>query len=155
MGSLYSASANAFFDDALTYPDGTIPADAVRVTPARHRELMAAQEAGISIVPSESTGRPVMAHAYPTLAERRALLIALARMEAHRRITAFAPIWKQLNDARAIMPSDAAIERGARIDRMRNACDAVERRVAAMDGPALDAAQPLVSEFPEWLEADL
>ncbi len=144
MTIFYSASTGAFYDDAIGYPEGTIPADAVELTPSRYQALLTAQEAGRSITANDH-GRPVLAPG-PTADQRRVALIAAIKGEARRRIEAISPTWLQLNDSRA--PSPAGAERFAAIDALRAASNRIEQQLQAT--PAADLAAFDIHTNPEW-----
>jgi len=141
MALFYSATAG-FFDDAI---HALLPADAVPITPARHRELLAAQGEGAAIEPGED-GRPRLRRPSTSIAARRAALIRRVKREATRRIEAAAPIWRQLNDQRA--PSPAGDARFAAIDAIRSASDAIEAQIATLSADALAALD--VAAHPLW-----
>ena len=138
---LYSASTRGFYDRAV---HATIPADAVEITAVQHADLLARQMAGHAIVPGAG-GRPKASAPVPLpLEERRVRAIDAVKREARRRIEIFAPIWRQLNDARdlplSIGASRQAIEaRFARIDAVRAASNQLERTIAGLNAQALSA----------------
>lgn len=142
MSLFYSAATGGFYDDAV---HAELPADAVPITAARHAELIAAQETGAEIVPSER-GTPVIHRHKPTAEELRAKLLAETDREANRRILAISPIWQQMNDMR--QPSDGGMERFVAIDAVRAASNAVERAIAVC--PAADLAAFSVSPHTLW-----
>lgn len=133
MAILYSASAQGFFDEAI---HADLPADAVKISRARHAELLAAQATGATIVAADN-GRPVILRLTTTLANRRAAAVLRVKRHAARLIDAFAPAWRQLNDLRA--PSPAGAARFALVDAIRAASDAIEREIAAMSAVQIDA----------------
>jgi len=137
----FSAARNGFFDDAI---HKALPADAVAITAARHRELLAAQEQGAAIEPRD--GRPAINRPVATVAAHRAALIRRVKREAARRIETAAPIWRQLNDQRA--PSPAGDARFAAIDAIRAASDAIEAQIATLGADALAALD--VAAHPLW-----
>lgn len=57
MAIFYSASTEGFFDDTIN-DKSTIPADAVKVTPAQHARLLRLQSEGKAIITGEG-GSPV------------------------------------------------------------------------------------------------
>lgn len=149
----WSASTEGFFD-ARIHGEDQLPADAVRITPARHAELMAAQARGAAI--ERSPGgvpviRPVRAR---TLDDRREAAIAAIKGEARRRIEAGVPLWRQINDMLALSSvadpdHEAALSRRAWVDRVRAASNGLERLVEAIGAadlavfdPALDSHWP-------------
>lgn len=135
MSIFYSASTGAFYDTAIGYELGTLPTDAVSIPPARHAELMAAQEAGRRILANDS-GRPVMARG-PSAEQQRAVLVNAIKAEARRRIEAISPPWRQLNDSRE--PSPAGEARFAAIDALRAASDRIEQQLQATSSASLAA----------------
>lgn len=142
MAIFYSAATPGFFDDAI---HADLPADAVAITAARHRELLAAQGEGASIV-ADDRGKPRAHRPTFTIATRRAALIRAVKRHAARRIDAIAPIWRQLNDQRA--PSREGEARFAAIDAIRAASDAIEAEITAAAGDALAAIDP--AAHPLW-----
>lgn len=144
MGMLFSATTGAFYDPAIGYDAGTIPGDAVSITSTRHAELMAAQEAGRSILAND-TGRPVMARG-PSAEQQRAALVSAIKAEARRRIETISPPWRQLNDSRD--PSPAGAARFAAIDAIRAASDRIERQLQATS--AADLATFDIFIHPLW-----
>lgn len=142
MTIFYSATARGFFDSDV-HQD--VPDDARRVAPARHRELIAAQESGAQIVPSPS-GSPVLDWPHANAAMRRAAAVQRIKREARRRILLISPAWRQINDLR--IPTPAGAERFAAIDAVRGASDLIERDLAQTDTEALDAFP--VAEHPLW-----
>lgn len=133
MALFYSASAQGFFDDDI---HADLPADAVRITRARHTELLAAQASGATIAPADN-GRPVILRSSTTLAYRRLAAVLRVKRHAAWLIDAFAPAWRQLNDMRA--PSPAGAARFALIDAIRAASDAIESEIIALTAAELDA----------------
>lgn len=144
MSLFYSAATRGFYDDEV---HAELPADAVPITAARHAELIAAQETGAEIVPSDR-GTPIIHRHKPTAEELRAKLLAETDREANRRILAISPIWQQMNDMR--QPSDAGMERFVAIDAVRAASNAVERAIAAC--PAAQLTDFTVSTHTLWPE---
>ncbi|WP_370170985.1 hypothetical protein [Sphingobium abikonense] len=142
MAIFYSAATPGFFDDAI---HADLPADAVAITAAHHRELLAAQAEGASIV-ADDRGKPRAHRPTVTIATRRAALIRAVKRQAARRIDAIAPIWRQLNDQRA--PSEEGEARFAAIDAIRAASDAIEADIAAAAGDALATIDP--AAHPLW-----
>ncbi|MGE4323555.1 MAG: hypothetical protein AB7E60_11065 [Sphingobium sp.] len=138
----FSASAAGFLDDAI---HDRIPADAVPVPAARHRELLAAQGSGATIQP-DAAGKPRIVRHGATIDARRAALARQVKREAARRIGDIAPIWRQLNDQRA--PSAESAARFARIDAVRAASDAIEREIAAAPATTIDAIA--IALHPLW-----
>ncbi len=121
--------------------EASAPEGAVRITAARHAELLAAQAGGQRII-ADARGRPVLERSARPSAERiRAQLRTSIRREAARRIQAVSPEWRQLNDLRE--PSEAGAIRFARIDAIRAASGAIEEladRVPAAQLPAFPVA---------------
>lgn len=133
MSIFYSAAANAFYDARL---HDSLPDDARRVTAEEHQALLAAQAAGKQIRPGED-GAPTARRPAETTDALRARLAAAVKREAARRITAVAPLWRQLNDLRDLARAEgehrAAIERRcAAVDTLRAASDRLEAALAAM-----------------------
>lgn len=126
----------AFFDADIH--GSNIPTDAVKVTAARHAQLVAGQAEGKTIA-ATAKGRPKLVDPITTAADRRAQLVAAVKREAARRINAVSPIWRQLNDLRA--GADAGGERFSQIDAIRHASELIEVSVA-------DCPDGAVGEFP-------
>jgi hypothetical protein len=133
MALFYSASTNGFFDDQL---HAALPDDAVEISAARHRVLLAAQANGSAICAGDDS-KPRIRRPVVTVADRRAALIRRVKREAARRIDAVSPIWRQLNDQRA--PSDASAARFTAIDAVRAASNAIEAEIADLAADALAA----------------
>lgn len=142
MALFYSAGTNAFFDDQL---HAALPDDAVEISAARHRVLLAAQANGSAICAGDD-GKPRIRRPVVTLADRRAALVRRVKREAARRIDAVSPIWRQLNDQR--VPSEASAARFAAIDAIRAASDAIEADIAAALSDGLTAID--VAAHPLW-----
>lgn len=144
MAIYYSAARHGFFDDAI---HSQVPEDAVRIAPARHRELLEAQASGATIEAGEN-GKPRINRPRNGLTEERLRTIRLIKKEAARRITMCAPIWQQLNDLRS--PSDQATARFAAIDAIRAASDLIEAQVADLDAAQIAALDiPAHTAWPE------
>jgi hypothetical protein len=154
MAHLYSASTNAFFHRGL-HAGEVIPADAVAITPARHRQLLDGQAEGRRISP-DAKGKPQLSPLpKPSAAFLRRLACADIKREARRRILAVASLERQANDSAAMAafaivaataPSAigevdqayfAAKERRARIDAIRAASNAIELVIADWSAAAL------------------
>lgn len=147
----YSAGRRGFFH-AATH---ALPDDAVPVTPARHRELLAAQDSGAEIVPNER-GNPVMARERLNADGRRAAAVAGVKTEAARRILRVSPEHRQANDAAdlalaayQLAASGAttidvapALARRAAIDALRARSGGIEAKVAALPAAEIDAFDP-------------
>jgi hypothetical protein len=131
MAIYYSATAHGFFDSAI---HTTIPDDAVRVAPARHRGLLAAQAEG-AVIEAAPTGKPRIRR--PLVEDVRARLLRQVKREAGRRIDRIAPIWRQMNDMRA--PGPAADARFAAIDAIRAASALIEQQIASASADQLAA----------------
>lgn len=87
----YSGEKNAFFHAALHA--GAMPADAVKISGARHAQLLAAQSSG-KLIAADRRGRPVAVNPPgPTAAQ---LWDGLRR---HRNALLAASDWSQLPDA--------------------------------------------------------
>jgi len=78
----YSPDTDAFYDPEL---GGQIPDDAVAITPARHRQLIAARAEGRTLMIGPN-GTPVLAPLQPPPPPSEAVLAAEARGERDRRI---------------------------------------------------------------------
>lgn len=138
--ALFYSATRGFLDDQL---HADLPADARPITPARHRELLDAQATGASIV-AAGNGRPQVRRA--SLDDRRAAAVRGVRKQAACRITAIAPIWRQLNDQRD--PSTAGQARFVAIDAIRAASDQIEALIVAADADALEAID--IANHPLW-----
>lgn len=132
MALFYSATAAGFFDDAI---HADLPADAVKISRARHAELLAAQATGATIGAADN-GRPVILRSTTTLADRRAAAALRVKRHAAWLIAAFAPAWRQMNDLRA--PSPAGAARFALVDAIRAASDAIEHEITGMSVAQID-----------------
>lgn len=148
MTMLYSPAAGGFFDPALEYPGG-LPADGIAITPAHHAQLLDGLASGQQITVTRA-GRVVLVSPPPS----RAALLRAIKHEAARRIEAIAPLWRQLNDARAPTPQSAA--RFAAIDAIRGASALIEQDLAATADKGLRGFP--VADHPLWptlnLESD-
>ena len=154
----FSPSTGGFYDPAI---HRTLPADAVRISRARHAELIAARSAGKSIV-ADAKGRPAIKATRLSLEELRARAVAEIKGEARRRILAVASLERQANDSAAIAlaafaggaadidEASDALDRRRRIDRIRAASNAIEAIVARMPASNLTAFDP--SSHPLWPE---
>lgn len=148
MSMLYSPSTRGFYAPGIH--GDAVPADAVSITAARHRRLLALQAAGARIS-SGTDGRPRAQRAAGT----RAAAIDAVKAEARRRIDAVAPLWRQLNDVADVplMTAEQLLERDrrhARIRAIRAASDLIEAAIADMGATelrALDIAHD--SRWPE------
>lgn len=93
----FSASTGGFYH--LDIHGDRVPADAVPVSTARHRELLAAQAGGRTIV-AGAGGRPVLAPlAHDGVKRARARAAGAVRREARRRTLAVATFERQVRDA--------------------------------------------------------
>jgi hypothetical protein len=150
---LWSAATGGFYRRDLHRAD-TIPADAVEITAARHRELLEAQSAGAPIVPG-ADGRPTTRRPRSRVAELRDRAVRAAKREAGRRILAIAPLWRQANDNAAIALAALqltaggatvdflpAVERRRAVDRVRAASNALEMAIGAMTRAELAVFNP-------------
>jgi hypothetical protein len=141
----YSPSARGFYHAAIH--GHAIPADAVPISDARHRRLLALQAAGATIS-ARDDGYPQAHRAPRSLAERRTAAIATIKREAFSRIERVAPLWRQLNDiadVAGMSPAELAARdaRHACIRAVRAASNLIEADVAercAADLRALDVA---------------
>lgn len=160
----YSPSSGGFFDPAV---HREIPGDAVRISKARHAELVAARSAGKTIAPDRA-GRPIVKTVRPSLDQLRAAAVVAVKAEARRRILAVASIERQANDNAALAewailasaPSaerakfaaayfDASARRG-RINAIREASNTIEAQIARMPAANLTAFDP--SSHSNWPE---
>ncbi|WP_333882866.1 hypothetical protein [Sphingobium yanoikuyae] len=141
----FSPSSGGFYSRALH--DQAIPDDAVKISAAVHRRLMAAQAAGSTI--GVAKGRPV-AVAPPVQSDVHGMLTARIRREAARRIEAISPIWRQINDQRA--PSPEGQIRFARIDAVRAASNQIAAVV--MELPSDTLTTLAIEQHPLWPEFD-
>jgi len=142
MSYLYSPSTGGFYRHDHCNP----PQDAVRITAARHAELMAGQAKGNAIIPSPRTGRPILRMPKRDATTRRAALVRAIKRDAARRIDMISPAWRQLNDMRD--GSEAGDARFARIDAVRAASGEIERLAAQALPSALEAFP--VRDHPLW-----
>lgn len=152
MALFYSARRAGFFNDAI---HRDLPADAVPITAERHAELLRAQSEGATIK-ADALGRPVARRVNVPTAQLRAGTIEAIKAEASRRILAVAPLWRQLNDIRALPLSDGqeriVIEkRLALIDAIRAASDRIEREATALTAAALRTFDPTTASH--WPDA--
>ena len=129
MAKFYSRSRRGFYDDTVQ----AIPADGLPVTDAAYAQLLTDQANGAQILPT-AEGAPYAR--FPTAAEKRERLAAATRAEASRRISAVAPLWKQLNDLRSQTPEGD--QRFASIDSIRAASDQIETDIGATSEANLD-----------------
>ncbi len=137
----YSATTGGFYHAAIH--GDALPADAVVISEARHRELLDAQAAGRRIV-AGAKGRPELAtERAPTKAQLLERATAAIKAEARRRILAIAGLERQANDNAAIAlhstEFDAACTRRAAIDAVRAASNALEARIASWSAASLTA----------------
>jgi hypothetical protein len=151
----FSASTGGFYDPAI---HSTLPADAVRISKARHAELLAARSAGKPIV-ADAKGRPVIKPVRLGLEQLRARAVTAIKGEARRRILAVASLERQANDnaeiaieafAGAATDIGGALDRRARINAIRAASNAIEAIVARIPASNLAAFDP--SSHPLWPE---
>ncbi|MES2905077.1 MAG: hypothetical protein V4696_12905 [Pseudomonadota bacterium] len=129
----FDPATNGLLDPAIH----TIPSDATRIAPARLSAIVTAMEFGAELV-ADTNGRPRLK--WPSAAELRAATVSGIRAEANRRILMIAPLWRQINDLRAI-DTPAAKRRFAAIDAIRAASTLVEQDAA-------ETASDALSEFP-------
>lgn len=135
---------------AFYLTERSAPPGAVKISAARHAELLAAQAEGRTIV-ADARGRPALERRpQPRAGEVRAQLHRAIRREASRRIRQVSPDWRQLNDLRE--PSAAGAIRFARIDAIRAASDAIEDLADHL--PAADLAGFPVTDHALWPEFD-
>jgi hypothetical protein len=156
----FSPSTRGFYMAEIHGED--MPADVVRISAARHAQLLVAQAAGAEIVPGHN-GAPIIMQPKPTLAGARCAAAAAVRREARRRILAIAPYWRQFNDLNAIAMAalqpehigcvalEAALGRRRAIDKARAASDRLEARVAAMPAAELAGFDP--GDDTHWSDA--
>ena len=131
MAIYYSATAHGFFDSAI-HTD--IPADALRIAPARHRKLLAAQAEG-AVIEAAPTGKPRIRR--QLVDDVRARMLQQVKREAARQIATISPLWRQMNDMRA--PGPAADARFAAIDAIRAASALIEQQIASASADQLAA----------------
>lgn len=134
-----------FFDPRLTAP-GAIPAGAIKITAARHTQLLAGQGAGRTIG-IDAKGKPRLITAAPS----REAFSRKIKHEAASRIAAIAPGWLQTNDLRSLFVGGAtpgAQARFDRIDAVRTASNLIEKQLAATAEKAL--ARFPVADNPLW-----
>jgi hypothetical protein len=137
MSIFFSPSACGFFHADI---HAEIPADAVAISEARHRELLDGQAGGSSIV-AGADGRPRLDRpAKPHLAERRSHAVQLVKAAAADQIERTAPAWRQLNALRG--PAGAADPLFSRIDAIRMASDEIEAAVCRMTSAQLESFDP-------------
>lgn len=137
MGIFYSASRRGFLDSELH----ELPDDAVRVTPARHAQMIEAQSAGAEIVPGAG-GRPrIKRPELPPTEALRARAIRLVKREAMRRIEAVAPLWRQLNDLHE-PDAPGVTERRVAINAIRMTSNRIEAELQALDAAVLADFDP-------------
>ena len=143
----FSPSTGGFYDPAI---HRTRPADAVRITKARHAELIAARSVGKSIA-ADAKGRPVIKSVRLSLDQLRDRAVTAIKAEARRRILAVASLERQANDnaeiaieafAGAATDLAGALDRRARINAIRTASNAIEAIVARMPASNLAAFDP-------------
>lgn len=126
------------------------PADAVKITDARHGELLDALAQG-RLVSADARGRPVVERRKRPSAETiRRQIKAAVRREASSRILAISPEWQQLNDIRT--PTGEGAVRFSRIDAVREASNAIDALVARL--PVSDLAGFPVANHMLWPEFD-
>jgi hypothetical protein len=130
---LYSATTRGFYADG----DRAAPADAVKVTPARHAALLEAEAQGHLIEP-DAKGRPQIRTRAASVAKLRELLIAAIKVEAGRRIRAACPIERQIN----LLREGRGGEIAAMVDPLRARSNALEAQVAAAGMAWLDGFDP-------------
>lgn len=133
----------AFFDSRLH--GDAIPVGAVKVSPARHADLLEAQAAGKEIY-ADVAGRPRFREPHVDAAQQRDNLSQLVRNEAARRIRSVSPTWRQMNDIRA--PSAAGRARFDLIDQIRAASTRIEADIAAASAGELSSLD--VQNSPHW-----
>ena len=141
----YAPSTGGFYFSDM---HSNIPADAVAITEDHHQALIEGNAKGGKII-SGPNGPQIEEPAAPTAAELRASLIARIKREAERRIVTSVPIWRQLNDHRALLYQPktseaykAAAQNGAAIDAIRAQSDKIEAIIATLDDTALAAFKP-------------
>lgn len=134
MSLRYSPSTGGFYDTAV---HRQIPGDVVSVAAARHRELLAAQAEGASIVPSGKTGKPIIVP--PPAADDgmvRDRLKRAVRRECEGRIAAVMPLARQVAILRERVLNNAEIGQQA-LDGFRQ-IEAIEQAALAIEA-AIDA----------------
>lgn len=125
------------------------PEGAVAISGRRHAQLVEALAKGKTIIPSAKGSPKIIARRVDNGA-LRTQLVAVIKREAARRIDQVAPIWRQLNDARA--PSAQGARRFAQIDAIRDASSAIETLLADVADRDLGAFP--ISDNPAWPEFD-
>lgn len=125
------------------------PAGAVKITDARHGQLLEALGEGHSVVAGKG-GKPAIKKAKADIATLRADAVRRVKAEAKRRIVKVAPIWRQINDMRFTSPEGEA--RFAQIDAIRAASDEIE--AFAADLTAAQLRDYDIAKSPFWPEID-
>lgn len=144
MGILWSPSDGHFYHSDINA--GGIPADAVRITNKRHRDLIDGRAAGRAVVAGRG-GKPELGpESRPTVVDLRQQATASVKAEARRRILAIATLERQANDNAAIAvatfnggPSTVSAElaRRRRIDAVRAASAELKATIAASSFAAI------------------
>lgn len=148
----YSARRNAFFDSCV---HAELPDDARAITGEEHQRLLAAQTRG-EVIAAAADGSPTSRPPVESADQLRARLVAATKREAARRIEVIAPLWRQLNDWRALAAATgdarAAIERHfAAIDAVRAASNRLEAALATMTPRQL--ARVDLTDDSHWTES--
>jgi len=138
----FSPSTRGFYNCSI---HAKIPADAVDISEARHRQLIEAQAQGKTLYVDQD-GTPRFRQEAPTVDELRSRLCQQINREAALRIAKVSPIWRQLNDART--PTAAGKDRFARIDAIRKASNSAIALLA--DLPAEEIETFNAAEHPAW-----
>lgn len=147
MAIFYSPSVGGFLDSGI---HTILPEDAVPVSADDHGALLGAQRDG-KVIQADARGYPVALAPSRAAEAIRADLVDMTKREAARRIDQVAPIWRQLNDARALPNAtgevrDAIEARHAAIDAIRVASDAIEQEIARLGARALSRFIPTTSD---------
>lgn len=141
----FSPSTLGFYDHGQAYPD-----DAMAITTARHRSLLAGQSDGATIAAGPDGAPMLQRPAKPHLAERRKAALRLVKREAFRRIERVSPLWRQNNDLRSPSPDGEA--RFVEIDGIRAASAMIEMQIGQIG--VADLASLDIAAHPAWPEHD-
>jgi len=138
----FSPSTRGFYDRTI---HARVPADAVDISEARHRQLIEAQAEG-KILYVDDDGTPRFRQETLTAHELRTRICRQINREAARRIEKVSPIWRQMNDART--PTPAGEARFARIDAIRKASNDAIAILADLAAEDIGNFNP--TEQPAW-----
>jgi hypothetical protein len=142
----FSPSVPGFYDTAIHTPE-MIPADAIRVTARRHRDMIAGQCAGRTILIGAS-GKPELSPIRkPTREQLLRAAVGNIKAQASKRILAIASLEQQANDnaamamaalaGKATAEADAARLRRMAIDAIRLTSNSLEDMIATWAAAAL------------------